>query len=148
MRKSKVVAAICYRRHGNAIEFLLVRTKGGKKWTFPKGHVKKGERSVDAAAREACEEAGVIGHIVDGALDRYRYPSTRESSGYDEVEAYILEVQKQHDPEEPFRAPTWFKFREARRKLAEGRGESRYVGEHERVLTSALRTVTGGSLSP
>ena len=31
------VAAICYRRRGTPIEFLLVNTNGGNKWTFPKG---------------------------------------------------------------------------------------------------------------
>ena len=31
------VAAICYRRNGQSVEFLLVNTNGGGKWTFPKG---------------------------------------------------------------------------------------------------------------
>jgi len=31
------VAAICYRRRGTAVEFFLVNTNGGNKWTFPKG---------------------------------------------------------------------------------------------------------------
>ena len=31
------VAAICYRRRASTIEFLLVNTNGGNKWTFPKG---------------------------------------------------------------------------------------------------------------
>ena len=30
------VAAVCYRRRGPSIEFLLVNTNGGNKWTFPK----------------------------------------------------------------------------------------------------------------
>ena len=31
------VAAVCYRRRGPSVEFLLVNTNGGNKWTFPKG---------------------------------------------------------------------------------------------------------------
>jgi hypothetical protein len=31
------VAAVCFRRTGAAVEFLLVNTNGGNKWTFPKG---------------------------------------------------------------------------------------------------------------
>jgi len=31
------VAAVCYRKRGEAAEFLLVNTNGGNKWTFPKG---------------------------------------------------------------------------------------------------------------
>ncbi len=37
----RLVAAVCYRRRNGDIEFLIVRTKGGKYWTFPKGHIKK-----------------------------------------------------------------------------------------------------------
>ena len=29
------VAAVCFRRRGTAVEFLLVNTNGGNKWTFP-----------------------------------------------------------------------------------------------------------------
>src|SRR4029453_15610996 len=35
------------------LKFLLVRTKGGDMWTFPKGHRRKGETLTKAALREA-----------------------------------------------------------------------------------------------
>ena len=37
-----IVSALCYRQSPGGLEFLLVRTKGGRHWTLPKGHVKKG----------------------------------------------------------------------------------------------------------
>src|SRR5205814_10537639 len=52
------VAAICYRRRGSAIEFLLVNTNGGNKWTFPKGSTDPRLSHSQAAEREAAEEAG------------------------------------------------------------------------------------------
>src|ERR1039458_5219772 len=57
------VAAICYRRRGTAVEFLLVNTNGGNKWTFPKGSTEPRLSHSQAAEREAAEEAGAIGTI-------------------------------------------------------------------------------------
>ena len=57
------VAAICYRRRGTAIEFLLVNTNGGNKWTFPKGSTDPRLSHSQAAERAASEEAGAIGTI-------------------------------------------------------------------------------------
>src|ERR1700683_5047142 len=57
------VAAVCYRLRGTTIEFLLVRTRGGGRWTFPKGSAEPGLTHAQAAALEAFEEAGVHGRI-------------------------------------------------------------------------------------
>ena len=43
------VAAVCYRRRGPSIEFLLVNTNGGNKWTFPKG-----DPELTLSHRESC----------------------------------------------------------------------------------------------
>jgi len=40
---------------------LVVRSNDSRSWLFPKGHVERGERRCEAAAREAREEAGVVG---------------------------------------------------------------------------------------
>src|SRR5437016_5250570 len=57
------VAAICYRRRGASVEFLLVKTNGGSKWTFPKGATEARLSHSQAAEREALEEAGARGVI-------------------------------------------------------------------------------------
>jgi ADP-ribose pyrophosphatase YjhB (NUDIX family) len=51
------VAAVCYRRRGPEVEFLLVNTNGGNKWTFPKGSPDAHLSHSQAAEREAVEEA-------------------------------------------------------------------------------------------
>jgi hypothetical protein len=66
-------AAICYRLE-RRLELLLVRTKDGSSWTFPKGHIEDDERPADAAAREAREEAGVNRTISPRFLTRYLFP--------------------------------------------------------------------------
>ena len=52
------VAAVCFRRRGPVVEFLLVNTNGGNKWTFPKGCVDAHLSHSQSAEREAAEEAG------------------------------------------------------------------------------------------
>jgi 8-oxo-dGTP pyrophosphatase MutT (NUDIX family) len=64
-------------------KLLLVTNKGGHRWLFPKGSVKKKEMPEEAALREAEEEAGVRGEVlayigatentVDGELVRVDY---------------------------------------------------------------------------
>ena len=70
LRGSEQVAAICYRLTKRGIEFLLVRTRGGR-WTFPKGSIEAGLTHAQAAALEAFEEAGVHGRIEEAAFARY-----------------------------------------------------------------------------
>ncbi|MEA2157184.1 MAG: hypothetical protein QOE11_3324 [Solirubrobacteraceae bacterium] len=133
--RRQVVAAVPVRpRAGGGLEFLLVRTRSGSRWTFPKGGCERGETPGEAAAREAVEEAGASGRISPTALARYRY-------GEDRVAAFLLEVTCDGARAEHGRDPTWFGFEAARRKLAEGRGGA-FGEEMERVLIAAERAVT------
>lgn len=128
----RVAAAVPVRERGSAgVEFLLVRTSNGARWTFPKGGRERGETLAQAAAREAFEEAGASGRIAAEPIAAY-------FSGGDIVTAFLLEVDTTRRPAEGGRKPTWFHFEAARAKLAEGRGFA--VDERmERVLTAALR---------
>jgi 8-oxo-dGTP pyrophosphatase MutT (NUDIX family) len=135
-----VVAAVCYRARDGSFDFLLVRTKGARRWTFPKGHVEPGETPPGAAAREACEEAGVHGVIAAHAFTRYRYPAGSDGDGERWVSAYLLEVGSQRPPRrgEKHREPTWFDPDAAETALGEGGREPEYRREHARVLKEAL----------
>jgi 8-oxo-dGTP pyrophosphatase MutT (NUDIX family) len=137
-KERPVAAAVAYRDSVDGPEFLLVRTKGGRKWTFPKGHVKSGEKPWEAAVREAGEEAGIEGEIDVVPVAEYDYPNTRRGRGDSHVPAYLLRVTDQQPPRERFREPTWFPPERAREQLAEGGREPRYVEEHARVLESAV----------
>lgn len=56
--------AVAYRTRVEP-EFLLVRARRTpNQWIFPKGHLEAGETAAAAALREAREEAGVIGRLV------------------------------------------------------------------------------------
>lgn len=53
----QVAGAICINTRG---EVLLVRGRLGGKWSFPKGHKKRGESDLQCALRELWEETGII----------------------------------------------------------------------------------------
>lgn len=135
---------MCYRRGQGDLEFLLVRTKGGKHWTFPKGHIEQGEAPWEAAAREAREEAGVEGDIASTPFATYRYPATRHDEGESLVPAYLLAVRRQRAPthEERQRTPTWVTPDEAARLLEEGDREPKYAAEHARVVREAVAALS------
>jgi ADP-ribose pyrophosphatase YjhB (NUDIX family) len=71
LRECEQVAAVCYRVRNGDIEFLLVRTRGSGRWTFPKGSAEPGLSHAQAAALEAFEEAGVHGRIEETSFVRY-----------------------------------------------------------------------------
>ncbi|MBQ2510255.1 MAG: NUDIX domain-containing protein [Erysipelotrichaceae bacterium] len=50
--------AVLYRRNRDQIEYLLVRDRH-RNYSFPKGHMNKGEKSLECAVREVREEVGV-----------------------------------------------------------------------------------------
>ena len=138
------VAAICYRRRGNEVEFLLVNTNGGNKWTFPKGSIEPQLSHSQAAAQEAVEEAGVVGVIDPHHFHLYLHSKGVfwQPGGVREfvVKAFLMEVRELRRPEEEARRPTWFRAAEAKRKLAKGR-EAKYVRELEAVIDHAVERV-------
>lgn len=70
-------SALCFRDGDEGRELLLVTSKSGNRWTFPKGTIEKGEASHEAAAREAFEEAGVEGDVAREVLGHYYYRKGR-----------------------------------------------------------------------
>jgi 8-oxo-dGTP pyrophosphatase MutT (NUDIX family) len=135
------VAAICYRKRGAAVEFLLVNTNGGKKWTFPKGSPDVRLSHSQAAAREAAEEAGALGTIEPRHFHLYIHSKGVfwQPGGVQEfvVKAFLMEVHQLRRADEPLRRPTWFSPEDARRRLAKGR-EVKYAHELEAVIDRAL----------
>ena len=125
LRASEQVAAVCYRIRASGIEFLLIRTRGGR-WTFPKGGIEPGLSHAQAAALEAFEEAGVHGRMEDDSFTHYirRKRSDMRSSGTDGkiiVNAHLCEVLRLSPPQESNRDPTWFSVQKAKNRLRQDR---------------------------
>ena len=60
------------RKKGRGIEVLLIKDSYGR-WTWPKGHINKGEKSQDAAVREIKEEVGLQRIRILGRVGRSNY---------------------------------------------------------------------------
>jgi 8-oxo-dGTP pyrophosphatase MutT (NUDIX family) len=138
------LAAVCYRRRGPSVEFLLVNTNGGNKWTFPKGDPELSLSHGKAAEREAWEEAGVSGEIEPRHFCLYIHskgvfwkpPGVREYV----IKAFLLEVKREENPPETSRNPTWFSPDEAKKILAKGR-EVKYARELQNVIDHAMEKI-------
>ena len=128
------------------VEFLLVRTRGSNRWTFPKGSAEPGLTHAQAAALEAFEEAGVHGRIEEVAFARYfrrkrrRGAMARTAEKKIAVNAHLCEVLRLAPPKELNRSRTWFSVEDARRCLREGR-ESEDGAEFARVVDRAATRI-------
>ena len=141
------VAAVCYRRQNSHVEFLLVNTNGGRKWTFPKGCPDTHLSHSQAAEREAREEAGVIGVIEPRHFHVYIHCKGVfwQPGGVQEyvVKAFLMDVRQTRRPDEDYRNPTWFDAEETRVVLTKGR-EVKYARELHTVIDRALEHLDNG----
>jgi 8-oxo-dGTP pyrophosphatase MutT (NUDIX family) len=68
------VGALPYRRGpSGAVEFLLLTSRGTRRFVIPKGWRIKGKSDSQAAAVEARQEAGVKGRVSPAAIGSYQY---------------------------------------------------------------------------
>ena len=89
-------AALPYRVDCNELEILLVTSKHNRRWIIPKGWPVEGQQPQANAAREALEEAGVLGDIENKALGFFHYFKTLRRSIIVpcKVEVYPLRVSR------------------------------------------------------
>lgn len=111
------IAAMPVRRTGDgALEIMLVTSRTTKRWIVPKGWPIKGLKDADAAAREAYEEAGVVGTIGRKPAGRYTYWKRMvDHFVLCTVKVYLLEVELQLPSwaEQGERQCRWFKALDA-----------------------------------
>lgn len=140
LRGGEQVAAVCYRLGKRGIEFLLVRTRGGR-WTFPKGGAEPGLTNAQAAALEAFEEAGVHGRMEEASFARYvRRDRGRRQGKELYVSAHLCEVTRRSAPQESRRYPTWFPAEKAKSRLRSDRGAENGA-ELARVVDRAVSRI-------
>jgi 8-oxo-dGTP pyrophosphatase MutT (NUDIX family) len=110
-------AALPIRERDGEVHVLLITTRGRGHWVIPKGWAEKGVAAHDLAAREAFEEAGLLGRAIAEPIGAYSYrkrlPDGRRATC--EVEVYALEVQSRAAdwPERGQRRKRWMPPEEA-----------------------------------
>jgi 8-oxo-dGTP pyrophosphatase MutT (NUDIX family) len=107
----------------SGIEVLLLTSRGTGRWIIPKGWPIRKLSPAEAAAREAYEEAGLVGTIQpSGPVGRYPYAKSSVPGGLAiEVAVFLLRVDRQldHWPEQAERETRWFTPEDAAQLVAE-----------------------------
>ena len=116
------VGVIAVARHGRG-RVVLVTTRGGSRWIFPKGHREKGRSDPAIALEEAYEEAGLLGEVGK------RYRVVRFDGGQ-KLRLYHMRVRKV--------LPRWPEMRERDRAIVSVKRAARLL---PRELTPCLRWV-------
>lgn len=81
---------IPYRVIDGKLEVLLITTRNSQAWAIPKGDISNGMTPADSAAKEAWEEAGVIGEVYPTELGSYKY--SKRGKTY-RVKTFLLPVE-------------------------------------------------------
>lgn len=87
----KQSGVIPYRLRDGKVEVLLITTRKRQSWVIPKGGVCKGMSPPDSAAKEAWEEAGVVGQVNTEKIGAYKY---RKRGNTYRVHLFLLPVEK------------------------------------------------------
>jgi 8-oxo-dGTP pyrophosphatase MutT (NUDIX family) len=123
MDEIKQVAALPVRKGTDGqFEVLLVTSRETGRWVIPKGWPSRRLSDRDAAAREARQEAGVVGTMKSRPIGTYRYRKV-EPAGTRllDVTVFLLKVEKEMKrwSEQDQRRRTWFKADAAARRVRE-----------------------------
>src|SRR5215472_11017623 len=105
-------AALAYRVCGRSrTEVMLVTSRETRRWIIPKGWPQKGKAPYHSAAREAFEEAGVVGAVAKRSVGSFSYEKQLKNGGavVCEVRVFPLEVRRQNKqwPEKQERVTKW-----------------------------------------
>ena len=117
--KVRAIGGIIYKTYDDgSIRYLLVTTKNGRKWIFPKGRAEIYESQVRTLEREIHEEAGVSAKMVF-ELEGNPYPHKKSSGRRERV--YFYAMQYLHDDlewrERDKRDRRWMTFDEAHAEI-------------------------------
>ncbi|MGI0486347.1 NUDIX hydrolase [Pantanalinema rosaneae CENA516] len=107
---------IPYRVRSRTVEILLVTTSSGKRWGIPKGWISLFMSPSGSAAKEAWEEAGIVGSVITPAIGEYQI----RKWGYPcQVKVFLMQVQKVADdyPEVKQRQRQWFSLDKAIKRI-------------------------------
>lgn len=109
--RTRQFGALAFRRSADGrIEIALVTSRERRRWIIPKGWPRPSEAHL-SAAREALEEAGLVGTISPLSIGDYRYDKIRADGAALEcsVAVHLLAVEQELAdwPERPYRQRRW-----------------------------------------
>ena len=116
-RRGRQCAALPFAWNGGELRVLLVTSRETRRWVLPKGWMEKRLSPHALAAKEAFEEAGVLGDVARRPIGRYDYlkRGPRDRLTACSVRVFPLRVERLLDkwPERRQRQRRWFSPAEA-----------------------------------
>ena len=109
---------IPYRIMDGKIEVMLITSSASKRWVIPKGLIEPNMTPEDSAAKEAWEEAGVLGQVFPNLMGTYEY---YKSGCTWQVDVFLLQVETVLDnwPEAYKRKRQWVSIPKAIKRVDE-----------------------------
>lgn len=110
-------SVIPYRINNGQPEILVILSSQKKHFVVPKGIRDPGLSAQDAAAKEAWEEAGVEGTVIEPVLGSYRYEKWGALCAVDVYAMEVSAVVAEREWQESHRGREWVSPEEAARRL-------------------------------
>jgi len=109
---------IPYRIRDGKIEVMLITSSTRKRWIIPKGMIEPDMTPQDSAAKEAWEEAGIIGQVAPTLMGTYEY---HKWGGICRVQVFSLGVETVLEdwPEASYREREWLSVEQAVKRVEE-----------------------------
>ena len=131
----KQSAVVPYRKRKGRIEILLISNRSGSRWVIPKGLVDRGMDSRTSAAKEALEEAGILGKVSRRRIGRYEY---EKWGGVCRVTVFLMNVRTELPVwSEMSRLRRWVKVSKAAR-LVDERRLKKIIAKVPHLVSSSL----------
>jgi 8-oxo-dGTP pyrophosphatase MutT (NUDIX family) len=120
---TKLQFAVLPWRRTDRLEIMLVSSRETGRWVLPKGWPMKGLKPHKTAAREALEEAGILGKVAKTPLGDYSYTKRleKESVQICRVQVFAFEVEQERKSwlEKHERTRRWFAVADAAEAVEE-----------------------------
>ena len=120
----KQYAALPVARTEEGSQVMLVTSRGTGRWIIPKGQPERKLKPHELAAKEAYEEAGIVGHVRPRAVGSYRSEKRWDDGTVEPtmVKVFLMEVSTELDdwPEKDQRQRRWFTPAQAAMKVTDG----------------------------
>ena len=109
---------IPYRIMDGKMEVMLITSSASKRWVIPKGLIEPNMTPEDSAAKEAWEEAGVLGLVFPNLMGTYEY---YKSGCTWQVDVFLLQVENvvENWPEAYKRKRQWVSIPKAIKRVDE-----------------------------
>lgn len=123
-RKGKQFAALPYTEQNGEMLVMLVTSRRTCRWVLPKGWAEKNLSGPELAAKEAFEEAGLVGKVAAQSVGSYTYPKRLPGGQLLGCKVKVFAMRVEHTledwPERHQRERKWFTLAQAAMAVEEG----------------------------